>query len=204
MEIKALPLGAIGTNCYLILGEKAAIVIDPGFPNDEAVKFLKDNREKERLIILTHAHFDHIGFALELSKATDTKIAIGEKDNPALSDSSLNLSTLFNVYMEPFSADILLKDGEKLSLGDITFKIIETPGHTVGGICLLSDKILFSGDTLFFQSVGRTDLPGGDLKTLINSIKRLFELADDTKVYPGHGKTTTIAHEKKFNPYVNL
>ena len=204
MEIKVLPLGHIGTNCYLVSGEKGAVIIDPGFDSPIVTEFLKENSHKEKLIILTHAHFDHIGAAPKLRKETDTKIAIGVKDNPALSDVNINLATLFNSDIEPFTADIMLYNGDEFTVGDLCFKVIDTPGHTVGGICLLSDDILFSGDTLFYQSVGRTDLPGGNLNTLINSVKKLFELNGDTTVYPGHGKLTTIDHEKKYNPYVNL
>ncbi len=201
MEINSLVLGPLGTNCYLVSGEKGAVVIDPGFKSDEVKSFLEKHSDKERMIILTHAHFDHIGAAPELQEELDIKIAIGEKDNPALADGNINMSIAFNFDIKPFSADILLKDGEILNVGDLCFKIIETPGHTVGGISLLSGDVLFSGDTLFYESVGRTDLPGGDFNTLLMSLERLFELDENTKVYSGHGVPTTINHEKNHNPY---
>lgn len=201
MEINSLVLGPLGTNCYLISGKEGAVVIDPGFKSEEVETFLENNSDKERMIILTHAHFDHIGLAPELRKKLGVKIAIGEKDNPALSDANINMSSAFNFNIEPFSADILLKDRQTFKVGDLSFDIIETPGHTVGGISLLSDGNLFSGDTLFYESVGRTDLPGGDFNTLLMSLEKLFELDGNTKVYSGHGITTTINHERNHNPY---
>ncbi len=201
MEINSLVLGPLGTNCYLVSGKKGAAVIDPGFKSDEVDSFLEKNSDKERMIILTHAHFDHIGAAPEIREKSNIKIAIGEKDNPALSDGNINMSTAFNYDIKPFSADVMLNDGEILNVGDLCFKIIETPGHTVGGISLLSGDVLFSGDTLFYESVGRTDLPGGDFNTLLMSLERLFELDGNTKVYSGHGVPTTINHEKNNNPY---
>ena len=203
MEIKVLSLSYIHSNCYLISTEKAAIVIDPGFQNDEVTDFLKNSKNKERLILLTHAHFDHIGGAYDLSKSTDTKIAIGTYDNYALSDGNINLSNRFHAKFPPFSADILLNDGDKLTVGDITVKVIYTPGHTSGGVCYLIGDRLFSGDTLFYRSIGRTDFYGGDYDAIINSIKNLFKiLPEDTVVYPGHGEKTTIAEEKENNIYI--
>lgn len=202
MEIKTIPLGEIKTNCYLVSSQKAAIVIDPGFASEETESFLKANSDKEILILLTHAHFDHIGDALRLKEVASTKIAIGELDNPALSDASVNLSYMFGSQIKPFSADLLFKDGDEHRIGDLSFKVILTPGHTKGGVCYLFGDKLFSGDTLFFESVGRTDLPGGDFSVLKESVYRLFELDDKTAVFPGHGPETTIEHEKNHNPYV--
>ena len=202
MEIKVITLGHIAVNCYMILTNKTAIVIDPGFESQVVEDFLLDNADKERLILLTHAHFDHIGGAVSLRDNTDTEIAIGEKENFALSDGDVNLSNRFHAHLEPFSADILLKDQEEFAIGDIKIKVINTPGHTVGSVCFLIDDILFSGDTLFNMSVGRTDFPGGDFTVLKNSIKKLFELNDDTTVLSGHGEPTTILHEKQYNPFL--
>lgn len=202
MEIKVLRLGLIRTNCYLVSTDKAAIVIDPGFISNETEDFLKGNEGKERLILLTHNHFDHIGGADILRKNTGVKIAIGEIDGADLSNPEVNLSYKFRAHLEPFSADIFLKDGEILKVGDIEFKVILTPGHTLGSICLHSDDILFSGDTLFYESVGRTDFINGDFNAIKNSIQKLYELDGDTVVLSGHGEQTTIAHEKLYNPFV--
>lgn len=202
MEIKCLGLGFLGVNCYLISGENGVVVIDPGCNFKEAVDFLTENQDKERLIVLTHCHFDHIGFATELATKTDTKIAIGEFEKEGLENGEINLSANFNKKMTPVKADIFLKNGEILKVGDLAFKVIHTPGHTVGGVSLLSDKNLFSGDTLFFKSIGRTDFPGGDFATLENSVKMLYELDGDTIVFAGHGPSSTIAHEKNNNPFI--
>lgn len=202
MEIKRLVLGDIEVNCYLLSTETAAVVIDPGFYSFEALEFLRAYEGKERLILLTHGHFDHIGFAEELAKETNTKIAIGEKDSLALTDNIINLSAPFGVPIAPFKADILLSDNQELNVGDITFKIIHTPGHTVGGICCLCGDVLFSGDTLFSGSIGRTDFPGGSFLTLKASIEGLYSLPDDTQLLSGHGEPSTIGNEKHYNPFV--
>lgn len=202
MEIKALVLGVLDVNCYLVSTEKAAVVIDPGFRSVEALDFLKNAKDKERLILLTHGHFDHIGYADELARLTDTKIAIGEFDAPALSENTANLSALFGAPLKPFCADIILADGQMLNVGDIEFKVIHTPGHTVGGVCYLCGDTLFSGDTLFAGSIGRTDFPGGSFEALKTSIEKLYTLNDDITLLSGHGGSSTILNEKRHNPFV--
>lgn len=202
MEIKVITLGHIQVNCYLVSTEKAALVVDPGFESKIVEDFLIQNCDKERLILLTHAHFDHIGGAVALRDITDTDIAIGEKENFALSDSAFNLSDRFHAHIEPFSADILLRDLEEITVGDIKIKTIFTPGHTVGGVSYLVDDVLFSGDTLFNLSIGRTDFPGGNFEVLKNSVNKLFMLDGKTTVLAGHGEATTIAFEKENNPFL--
>ncbi len=202
MEIKTLVLGDIEVNCYLVSTDKAAVVIDPGFNSSEALEFLENAKDKERLILLTHGHFDHIGFADKLSRLTDTRIAIGEFDAPALSDNTVNLSAPFGAPLEPFCADLTLKDGQILSVGDIEFKVIHTPGHTVGGVCYLCGDVLFSGDTLFAGSIGRTDFPGGSFAVLKASIEKLYTLKDDITLLSGHGGSTNVLNEKRYNPFV--
>lgn len=202
MEIRAIHLGLIKTNCYLISTDKAAVVIDPGFKTEITADFLKANEGKARMILITHAHFDHIGGAEALRNETGAEIGIGELDAPALTDTELNLSDKFHAHIAPFSADRTFCDGEKFSVGDIDFEVILTPGHTVGGVSYLSGESLFSGDTLFAGAVGRTDMPGGSLKALKKSLKRLIALPNETKVYPGHGDFTTVGYEKENNMFV--
>ncbi len=202
MEIKVLPLGDIQVNCYLISTNNAAIVIDPGFYSEKVFEFLNNNTDKERLILLTHCHFDHIGGAEQLRNNTGVKIAIGELENEFLSDPSVNLSGLLGEPVKPFSADLLLKDGEEVSVGDLKFKVIHTPGHTSGSVSYLFGDILFSGDTVFNCSIGRTDFPTGDYFVLSSSIKKLYELDGDIRVFSGHGEATTIEYEKMHNPFV--
>lgn len=201
MEIRVIHLGLIKTNCYLLSSEKAAVVIDPGFKSELTAEFLNESADKERLILITHAHFDHIGGADELRRLTGVKIGIGAKDEKDLSDPKINLSDKFHAGVKPFKADILFSDGDEFTVGDIPFKVILTPGHTVGEVCYLSGNSLFSGDTLFKGSVGRTDFPGGDTRILLRSVKKLVALPGGTEVYPGHGDFTTIAEEKNNNMF---
>ena len=202
MEIRAIHLGLIKTNCYLISTDRAAVVIDPGFKTEITADFLKANGGKARMILITHAHLDHIGGAEALRDETGVEIGIGELDAPALRDTEFNLSDKFHAHIAPFSADRTFCDGEKFSVGDIDFEVILTPGHTVGGVSYLSGESLFSGDTLFAGAVGRTDMPGGSLKALKKSLKRLIALPEETKVYPGHGDFTTVGYEKENNMFV--
>lgn len=203
MEIKVLRLGEIAVNCYLLSTDSAAVIIDPGFSSSKIDEFIKENSNKETLILLTHGHFDHIGAVKELKEKYKLKVAIGELDAPALMDNTLNLSNLFGADYNGTTADILVSDGDEITVGDITFKAIYTPGHTVGGMCYLLGDILFAGDTLFKYSIGRTDFPGGDYGTLMNSIKGLLTLSDQTSVLSGHGDETHIGMEKRYNPFLS-
>lgn len=190
------------TNCYFLETEKTAIVIDPGYKRDSILTFLNDNEDKERLILLTHGHFDHIGGADYLRRKTGVKIGIGALDVPALSDDVLNCAVNFKRKLEPFTADFEYLDGDVIKVGDIELKVISTPGHTVGGVSFLCGNNLFSGDTLFKTSVGRTDFEGGNFEELEKSIKKLYTLPDETVIYAGHGESSTIGFEKKYNPFV--
>ncbi len=202
MEIKTLVLGALQSNCYLISTPKPAVIINPGFNSNITLDFLKQNKDKQRLILLTHGHFDHIGGAKALREATNTKIAISKEDSQFLLDPNLNLSAQFGEALPPFEADVLIDLEDEISVGDLTFKIIKTPGHTTGGLCFLIGEYLFSGDTLFCRSIGRTDFPNGNFSQLKASIEKLYTLDDDTIVLSGHGPETTISEEKLYNPFV--
>ncbi len=202
MTVTKLALGQLQANCYLISSDKAAVCIDAGDFDTRVLDFFKNNSDKERLILLTHAHFDHIGGADRLRQLTGVKIAIGTEDAPSLCDSAKTLSDIFGIAVAPFCADILLNDGEKFSVGDINFTAIKTSGHSIGSMCYLAENMLFCGDTLFEGSVGRTDLYGADSNALLQSLKKLSLLPDDTVVYSGHGSNTTIGNERKYNPYM--
>lgn len=184
-------------NCYGVSTDKAALIIDPSVFDKNLTDFFEENADKEKLILITHAHPDHISGAEELREKTGVKIGIGEFDAPLLKEpaSSFNKKIMFD-------SDMLLKDGEEIALGDIVIKVIHTPGHTRGGVCYLMGKTMFSGDTLFCETIGRTDLPTGSFKDMRESLEKLIKLDPSIKVCPGHGRSTTIENEIKYNPYI--
>jgi len=205
MKTIQMQVGNLGTNCYIVYCTDTldAAVIDPGGNAEEIIELI--NREKLNVvcIINTHGHADHILANDKVQKATGAPILIHEGDAQMLTSAKHNLSMYIggNIQFKP--ADRLLKDEEIISVGKLEFKVLHTPGHTPGGICLLTDGMLFSGDTLFNESVGRTDFPGGSHHSLINSIqKKLMPLQDCTKVLPGHGPETSIGWERKMNPFI--
>ena len=207
MIIEKLEVGMIMANCYIVGCEKTrqAVVIDPGDEGDRILYRLADNKLTVAYIINTHGHFDHVGANKQLKEATGADLLIHEADAPMLSMLS-EMAESFGMAMDNSPPpDRTLKDGDKITFGDITMDVIHTPGHTPGGISLVTDKKAFVGDTLFAGSIGRTDFPGGDFNTLIESIqKRLFPLGDDVTVYCGHGPETTIGMERRTNPFVMM
>ena len=201
MEIIAKSLGLLTANCYILRNEEQALVIDPGGDFD-LIKPCIDQRQLT-YIINTHGHYDHIAANNELKAHYDTRLAIGEYDAKMLLDPELNLSIMVDRPYISMAPDILLKEHDTIRFGDKTLEIIYTPGHTIGSICIKMDNLLFSGDTLFYHSIGRTDLPTGSFEELEKSIKtKLYILPDETKVYTGHGEDTRIGEEKRFNEFV--
>jgi glyoxylase-like metal-dependent hydrolase (beta-lactamase superfamily II) len=208
MQVWSNELGAFGTNCYIIACTEtgASAVIDPGSPDPWIEATLKEHGLKPSLILLTHGHLDHIGAVAATKTATGAAVAVHGDDAPMVADPKLNGSLYFGQPVTAPAPDRLLKDGDEVKVGNLTFTVIHTPGHTPGGCCfyLAADGgHLFAGDTLFAGSIGRTDLAGGDFTALIESIKgKLLTLPPDTVVYPGHGPTTSIGDEKDYNPFL--
>ncbi len=205
MTTEKLSLGSLGTNCYIVYDEdsKEGFVLDPADSFQKIKNRIDELGLNVKYIILSHVHCDHICALDELKNYTNAKLCLGVNEGGALGDTVRNLCHLFGCSSPLSKEDMLLRDGDVLTFGNSEVKIIETPGHTPGCVCLFYDDTLLSGDTLFFESVGRTDFPGGSMKELVHSIKeKLYVLPDSTKVCPGHGDNTTIGHEKANNPFV--
>ncbi|MCI9163032.1 MAG: MBL fold metallo-hydrolase [Lachnospiraceae bacterium] len=205
LRIQTYVLGGVSTNCYLMFHNKTrqAVVVDPA---DNGAYVLNKCRELEvtpTAILLTHGHFDHIMAVEDICRAFPCQVYAGREENQLLQDPSMNLSGSMGTEQIGIEADVLVRDGEVLSLIGFEWKVLETPGHTAGSVCyyLESEKVLISGDTLFADSLGRTDLPTGDSRAIVRSItEKLLALPEDTMVYPGHGEVTTIGHEQRYNP----
>lgn len=208
MRLKNIAVTDFMTNCFIIWDEdtREGLVIDPGGDASLILKEIKADDIKVKGIVITHAHIDHIGALKTIKDETGAEIMMHSAELPVLKFAS-RMGSMFGVKVEQQpEPDRLLTEGDKIEFGKYFLKVIETPGHSPGGISLLaSDGVTcFSGDTLFAQSIGRTDFPGGDYDTLINSIKtKIIPLGDNVQVYPGHGPATTVAEEKRFNPFLH-
>ena len=207
MFFKKLIVGVLETNCYLIGCKKTkkALVIDPG--GEEKIDLILDILEKNNFnleyIVNTHGHIDHIAGNSLLKAKTEALLLIHRLDANMLVDANNNFSSFMGKEMCSPPEDKLLAEGDEVSLGTLNLRVIHTPGHTPGGISLVLNNIVFTGDTLFAGGIGRTDLPGGSYQDLQKSIKeKLLVLSDDKKIYPGHGPYSTIGEEKRRNPYI--
>ena len=204
MQIQEITGGMLPTNCFIVTDEETGIsaVIDPGFISDELFDRIKELKKVDA-ILLTHGHFDHIWGANELRRLSGAPIYAYEEEKKVCENAAMNVSDQAG-RPETVIPDHYVKDGELLEFAGMRFRLIATPGHTAGSCCyyMEEEKILFSGDTLFEGSVGRTDFPTGSMSSLVRSIKdKLLVLPEDVTVYPGHGEKTTIGDEKKYNPY---
>ena len=210
MKIERFVLGAYETNCYVLREDVSAencLVIDAGLDAKELVEFLKENKLRPAAVVLTHGHIDHIrGIALLREEFPDIKVYIHKLDAKMLLKPLINLSLMTGKFFKTAAADVLLDEADVIEEAGIKLIVYHTPGHTEGGICLYAkeDNIIFTGDTLFADSVGRTDMPGGSMAKLVKSIKeKLCTLGDETIVYPGHGPETTIGREKQYNQFLS-
>lgn len=210
MKIDRLILGDFQTNCYVVRRNEDAtdcLVVDTGLDVADLLAFFESHQLNPTAVVLTHGHADHIaGLPALRSEYPALKVYIHTLDANLMADPHANLAALAGIPFQAGEADVLLEDGDIVREAGLTLKVLHTPGHTPGGICLYaeSEGIVFAGDTLFAEGIGRTDFPGGDGRQLIESIRRrLFTLPDETAVYPGHAMRTTIAHEKTHNPFLS-
>jgi len=207
IKVHKVMLGRVGTNCYFVINQetKEVLIFDPADRADVIVGIIEKDELQPRAILLTHGHFDHIMAVNILAEKYKIPVYAHEDEAELLKDSNINASAMVGTAVSVLPTN-LLKDGEKLTIAGIAMKVLYTPGHTKGGVCyyIPEAKKVISGDTLFADSIGRTDLPTGNYSTLLQSIRtKLFALEDSTEVLPGHGEATTIGHEKKYNPFVN-
>ncbi len=189
-------------NTYLISSENTAIIIDPGVCNDGIKAFINENKSKAFYILLTHNHFDHILGADQTRTLCGGKIYISQQDFCGLIDAEINLSLRFCLPFTPFEADETFDDGDELILGDVKVKVMITPGHSKGSACFIIGDWMFTGDTLFRLSVGRTDFLNGDRNEQIDSLKRLCKIQADYDIFAGHGPASRLSFEKQNNPYI--
>ena len=206
MRIYTMLTGLMETNCYLVMSQKRHIaVIDPGAEPETIIAKLEDLGAEPSVILLTHAHYDHTG-ALEglCARYPDCPVMLGEKELPVLNDPTLSLAAQLGGPSEPRNLryDRLLREGDTIEMDEITFDVLETPGHTPGGVCYRTADVIFTGDTLFQMSVGRTDFPGGDAAALKQSVLRLRDLPGEYTICPGHGSPTLLSQERRSNSYM--
>ncbi|MBF8982122.1 MBL fold metallo-hydrolase [Lutibacter sp. B2] len=206
MIIERIPAGIYATNCYVLTCEdtKKTAIVDPAGNADEILEYIKKNNLEASFMILTHAHGDHIGAVCEIKEELNIPVFVHKEDRGMLNDANRNLSSLMSGPSIAIVADKLLEDGHILNLGNLKLHIIHTPGHTRGGICIKVEDVLFTGDTLFANSIGRTDLEGGSFDQIIDSIKKkILTYEDPIKVLPGHGPASEIGIERAKNPFLN-
>lgn len=206
MKYMSMVLGPVMTNCYIVYDTdtKDAMVIDPAWDYPRIDRALTDHGLKLQLIFLTHGHADHIGALQELRQRKNVPVYVGAGDANLITNSRNNLSIFMGAPITCQSADYIVHDGDTIQVGNLKFKVLETPGHTPGGLSLYGYGVVFAGDTLFRYSVGRTDLYGGDSAVLLQSIQdKLLTLPDDTVVLPGHGPASLIGDERRNNPFLD-
>ena len=194
LTLHTLPLGAYQTNCYILHQEASSscVVIDPGYTPEVILDFLAGKGLTLEAILLTHGHFDHVGAVRDLAAETGCRVWLNPDDLSM--PPKLTAGPLY--YTDTYS------EGDTISPAGISFQVLSTPGHTPGSVCLIAEDFLFSGDTLFAGSFGRTDLPGGSTRAIRESLRRLAAIPQDYSVHPGHGESTTLAWEKQYNPYM--
>lgn len=206
MRIVDYCVGDVQTNCYIGINEttREAFVVDPGDSAEILAKEIRELKVKPTAILLTHGHFDHAGAAKKLAEMLKVKIYAHEAEQETLEKPCYNLSDMVG-KSDKYHADVYVREGQQLDIAGFSMQVFHIPGHTAGGCCYYIPKedVLFSGDTLFCQSIGRTDFPGGSMSQLVHAIQdKLLVLPENTEVYPGHMDSTTIGQERMWNPYL--
>ena len=205
LQIERFIVSIMQTNCYFVTDKASGFcaVVDPGAYTPGLTQKIEEAGGRLKYVLLTHGHFDHIGKADEIRKQTGAKIVIGADEEEFLRNNDLNLSIMVTpMGFDAFDADILLGENGTVSLGETEFRLIKTPGHTKGGACYIAGDVIFTGDTLMKETVGRTDFPTGSYKEMMESLKKLGALEGDYTIYPGHDDKTTLQHERENNVYM--
>lgn len=203
MKMIVMQVGMLSVNCYIVVSDSQnAAVIDPGGEADRILDYLQKNKLTLKKILLTHGHIDHVGAVKELQDSTKAEVYIHALDAEMLADPVKNLASPFRMSYRPVSSYHTFEDGDEIALDEITFKVMHTPGHTKGSSVFLTGTTMFSGDTLFQGSIGRTDFYGGDYAAIQQSLQKLSRLETDYTVLSGHGEKTTLRTEKECNPYL--
>ncbi|MCJ7646812.1 MBL fold metallo-hydrolase [bacterium] len=202
--LKTFTVGPMEANCYILYSpdKREGLIIDPGAEGERLIKFIQEKKISIRYIINTHGHPDHIGANRKVKEHTSAPILIHQRDAPMLTKSDSILTLIFPLEYSSPPADTLIKDGDLIECAGMRLKVLHTPGHTPGGISLLTDDSIFTGDTLFSGSVGRFDLPGGSQEVLLNSIRKILSLGENLTIYPGHGPSTSVGEELHSNPFI--
>lgn len=202
MKVISEKFGSMDNNCSLIIDEKTnqSALVDCNEFSQKMIDMIGDTDLK--YILLTHGHFDHIIGARDTKAKYGAKVVISSEDKPMLSSSKLSLAAFCNAPQNDVEADVVVADGDEITLGDTVIKVMSTPGHTLGSVCYIAENCIFSGDTLFYCSCGRTDFPSGSPKQMMSSLQKLKALDGDYKVYTGHNNLTTLDFERKNNPYM--
>ena len=202
MKIAVMQLGAYQTNCYMVWAEDSdkCVLIDPGYQPEEILEQIRSKGKTLEAILLTHGHFDHVGGVESLVRETGCQLWLQEGDYTQFQ--SPENDYFYPIHDCKFTQVNLCKEGQQIQAGGLVFTVMETPGHTWGSVCYICQDFIFSGDTLFEGSCGRTDLPGGDWETLMGSLHRLAQLQGDYRVLPGHGPSSTLSEEKRSNPFM--
>ncbi len=203
MRVEKIVVGELNTNCYLLINNKGnAVVIDPADESDTITQKIKSQNLSVKAILLTHGHFDHIMAVNALKSEFNCPVIIGEPDEEMLNDDLKNAGALIGVHVDKIFTDKKVNDGDVLDFDTFRIKVLATAGHTKGSVCYIVDNFIFSGDTLFNNSVGRCDLYGGNAMKLMQSLKKISELEGEYEIFPGHGDTTTLAYEKENNKWL--